>query len=108
MTAVEAVALGALAGSGSGNLDIHVAAPPWLQTRHELPCRDEDPEAFHPWTYGSACQKQIDAMKAVCLQCPVRAMCLEWALPQADLDGIVAATTPAERRRERARRARCQ
>jgi WhiB family redox-sensing transcriptional regulator len=76
--------------------------PPWLsEDTGPLPCGDADPEIFFPRTYGLACKGDIDAAKAACLSCPLLVRCGAWAIPQTDLEGIWAATTPRERRRIR-------
>lgn len=101
-----AVAAGRLAGPDSPCYSINVSAPPWLQPGGASPvCHTVRPETFFPRTYGLAYKDQIAEAKALCNACPLQDLCLEWALPKPDLDGIWAATTPPERRRlRRARR----
>jgi len=48
--------------------------------RKRAACLDEDPELFFPVGAGEAYQPQIDDAKAVCARCPVKKVCLEWAL----------------------------
>lgn len=82
-------------------LDLQVATPPWLQTALPLSCHGVDPELFFPDGYGLQYKEQIEEAKALCFSCPVRDLCLEWAAPITDLDGIWAGTSPPERRRIR-------
>ena len=96
--------VGVIARPGSRpDINFSVTKPPWLQVEEPLACQGQDPELFFPWSYGLQCKDQIDAAKDLCLQCPVRELCLAWAAPQTDLQGIWAATTPADRRRMRKR-----
>jgi WhiB family redox-sensing transcriptional regulator len=60
-------------------------------------CRDEDPELFFPISHGGPGRAQVDAAKAICARCPVRAECLTFAL-RTDSVGIVGGTTEDERR----------
>jgi WhiB family redox-sensing transcriptional regulator len=64
-------------------------------------CAQTDPELFHP-EHG---QKNAEA-KRVCLACPVRATCLEWALETGQQFGIWGGAGEDERRRMRAARNR--
>jgi WhiB family redox-sensing transcriptional regulator len=71
--------------------------------RHRAACRDEDPELFFPMGTGgresqtSVGDKQVAAAKSVCLRCPVRRACLDWALV-ALAEGIAGGLTEDERR----------
>ena len=52
-------------------------------------CRQADPELFFPVTAKEPAERQIEAAKAVCAPCAVRASCLSYALEAkagADLD----------------------
>jgi WhiB family redox-sensing transcriptional regulator len=60
-------------------------------------CRSEDPELFFPVTTARATLRQINAAKAVCRACTVRATCLSFGL-QTGQDGIWGGTTAEERR----------
>jgi WhiB family redox-sensing transcriptional regulator len=60
-------------------------------------CQGEDPELFFPFTANGAAVHQITAAKAVCARCPVRAICLAYAVTTGQ-DGIWGGTTPEERR----------
>ena len=71
--------------------------------RHRAVCRDVDPEQFFPAAEaGPAHDAQVAVAKAICVGCPVRAECLEFALTALS-DGIAAGLTPDERRRLRSR-----
>ena len=43
-------------------------------------CLDHDPELFFPIGDAGQAVSQLDEAKAVCAGCPVRCLCLEWAL----------------------------
>jgi WhiB family transcriptional regulator, redox-sensing transcriptional regulator len=60
-------------------------------------CQNEDPELFFPVTTYGAALRQVNAAKAVCRACAVRAACLSFGL-QTSQDGIWGGTTPEERR----------
>jgi WhiB family redox-sensing transcriptional regulator len=81
-----------------------VDVPPWIRHPEPLACT-ECPEAFFPYGYGREYRGEIEEARALCAACPVREMCLAWAVARPELDGIWAATTPPERRRLRTRRA---
>jgi WhiB family redox-sensing transcriptional regulator len=94
--------LGTIARPGSPiSLDINVDAPPWLRGGGALPCWQADPELFFPSQYNRTFEDQIAEAKAVCAGCPMRDVCLQWALERPYLEGIWAGTTPLERRRLR-------
>jgi WhiB family redox-sensing transcriptional regulator len=103
---MQAVDSGTLVGSVSLSLTVDgVDVPAWLSSEG-LGCTDTDAEMFFPEFYNLSCSTQIAAARAICTACPVRAMCLEWALARPSLEGIWAATTPMERRRIRNERKR--
>jgi WhiB family transcriptional regulator, redox-sensing transcriptional regulator len=61
-------------------------------------CIDEDPELFFPvGTTGPAIDQIADA-KEVCLRCPVRTECLDWALDTAQDAGVWGGLDEEERR----------
>ncbi|MBA2512795.1 MAG: WhiB family transcriptional regulator [Solirubrobacterales bacterium] len=67
--------------------------PPPARHR-EAACRDvPDPDIFYPSSGHTG-----DAAKAICKECPVRAVCLEWALDTGELYGIWGAHTAKERK----------
>jgi WhiB family redox-sensing transcriptional regulator len=72
---------------------------------HRAKCRDVDPELFFPVGTTGPAAAQIDAAKAVCLQCTVRDDCLEWAIATGQDAGVWGGTSEEERRSiRRARR----
>jgi WhiB family transcriptional regulator, redox-sensing transcriptional regulator len=74
----------------------------WVQ---QARCRDEDPELFFPIGSTGPAAVQVEAAKAVCLSCPVRLDCLEWALATAQDAGVWGGLSEEERRAlRRARR----
>ena len=60
-------------------------------------CQSEDPELFFPIATSGAALLQIDAAKAVCRDCAVRAACLAFGIHTSQ-DGIWGGTTSEERR----------
>jgi WhiB family redox-sensing transcriptional regulator len=71
-------------------------------------CRQADPELFFPVsTAQGPARRQAEAAKAICAQCPVRAVCLAYAL-EVMPEGIWGGTTSEERRLARRRIARRQ
>ena len=78
--------------------DRSVAPKPDLSWRHEASCRDTSPELFFPiGTTGQAID-QIAAAKMVCMGCPARVPCLEFALSTNQDSGVWGATSEEERR----------
>lgn len=59
-------------------------------------CGQTDPDAFFPEKGGST-----KAAKAVCLACPVRVRCLEYALSHEERFGVWGGLSEKERRRLR-------
>lgn len=75
----------------------------WVQ---RAKCKDEDPELFFPIGTTGPAAEQIERAKAVCVQCPVRQDCLEWALATGQDAGVWGGTSEEERRAmRRSRRA---
>ena len=66
-------------------------AEPWMG---EALCAQTDPEAFFPEKGGSTKEA-----KRVCLSCPVRETCLEWALANNEHFGIWGSKSERERRK---------
>ena len=60
---------------------------------HRARCKDEDPELFFPVGTTGPAAAQIAAAKSVCMQCPVRIECLEWAMETGQDAGV--SGTPA-------------
>ena len=59
-------------------------------------CKGLDPSIFFPATEDEADAEQA---KEVCMQCPVREACLEYALSVREKDGVWGGRTERERRR---------
>lgn len=62
-------------------------------------CKDEDPELFFPVSEVGPGERQVAQAKAVCARCPVRAICLGYALDEGLDHGVFGGTTPDERRK---------
>lgn len=60
-------------------------------------CRDGEPQNFFPVGDWDASLPQIDAAKAVCILCPVRKDCLEYAYRTNRTRGIWGGLTADER-----------
>jgi WhiB family redox-sensing transcriptional regulator len=72
---------------------------------HRARCKDEDPELFFPVGTSGPAACQIATAKAICMQCDVRALCLEWAMATAQDSGVWGGLSEEERRAlRRARR----
>lgn len=66
--------------------------------RQRASCREIDPELFFPDVAADA-----STPKRVCARCPVRKVCLDWALAHDEQYGVWGGLTNAERRRLRHR-----
>jgi WhiB family redox-sensing transcriptional regulator len=76
-----------------------IAAPPaW---RQRAACRGVDPGIFYPVT-----DEDAEDAKAICAQCDVCELCLQWALDRREHEGVWGGTTERERRRIIRRRRR--
>lgn len=64
---------------------------PWMQ---DAICAQTDPDAFYPEKGGSTAEA-----KRVCMRCPVRETCLEWALAGNERFGIFGGKSERERRK---------
>lgn len=64
-----------------------------LSWQDRASCLGTDPEFFHPRS-----QKGVTAAKEVCRGCPVRMLCLEYAIHRRERLGIWGGYTEAERR----------
>ncbi len=69
-------------------------------------CRSTDPDLFFPIGTTGPAVSQIEAAKAVCEACPVRAPCLEFALATNQDSGVWGAASEEERRILRKQRLR--
>lgn len=67
-------------------------------------CRDSAPDLFFPIGATGLALDQIEAAKAVCMRCPVREACLEFALATNQEAGVWGGTSEDERRKLRRRR----
>ena len=65
-----------------------------LSWRQKAACRGVDPDIFYPVSDDDA-----EAAKAICVTCPVREACLEYALVNRERDGVWGGATERERRR---------
>ncbi|MFC7660325.1 WhiB family transcriptional regulator [Pseudonocardia benzenivorans] len=81
----------------------HNRARDW---REDALCAQVDPELFFPTAEcGAVYDAQVAAAKRVCVGCPVRARCLDYALDALG-DGIAGGATPEERTALRGRAGR--
>jgi WhiB family redox-sensing transcriptional regulator len=64
-------------------------------------CRGVDPEVFYP---VSDDDEAAEEAKSICILCPVREPCLEFALTTREKDGVWGGLTERERRRVLRRR----
>src|SRR6516225_7863628 len=69
-------------------------------------CRRADPRLFFAAGPSEAAFAQAAQAKRICAGCPVRAVCLEWALTTEREIGVWGGTVPEERRALRAERGR--
>lgn len=74
--------------------------------RAQAACRGEDPELFFPVGSTGPALEQIAKAKEVCAGCPVREVCLDFALSTGQGYGIWGGLTEDERRSLRRRRQR--
>lgn len=61
-------------------------------------CRDEDPELFFPIGATGPAVAQVAEAKAVCNRCPVREICLSYALTTGQDAGVWGGLSEEERR----------
>ena len=72
--------------------------------RNTASCRDTDPTLFFPVGTTGTALDQIAAAKAVCSDCNVMDLCLEFALTTNQDSGVWGATSEEERRQIRRER----
>ena len=77
--------------------------------RNTAKCREVDPTVFFPIGSTGSALRQIEAAKAVCINCSVKDLCLEFALKTNQDSGVWGGAAEDERRqirrdRNRARR----
>lgn len=77
-----------------------------LDWRAQAACRSTDPDLFFPVGTTGPAVGQIEAAKAVCMTCPSKAPCLEYALSTHQDSGVWGATSEEERRTIRRQRRR--
>jgi WhiB family redox-sensing transcriptional regulator len=82
------------------------AMPATTDWRAYAACRHADPELFFPIGTTEAAVLQADQAKRICVGCPVRNACLDWALATGQAIGVWGGTDPQERRALRAQQAR--
>lgn len=86
--------------SGTASIKAFILDEPQpAQLATQAACRDTDPEAFFP--LGSSGGKTA---KRVCRRCPVRALCLTWAMDAGMDHGIWGGLNEDERRELKRRR----
>jgi WhiB family redox-sensing transcriptional regulator len=73
------------------------AAQPRFNWRLSAACRDLDPDLFFPIGTAGPAVIQVAEAKQVCVTCPVRQSCLDWALRHYQDYGIWGGTTEVER-----------
>ncbi len=74
-------------------LEDFLRRPAW---QREAACRSQGTR-----TWFSGTSPDIERARAVCHACPVQAPCLQYAMSEADLEGVWAGTTAKERRQMR-------
>ncbi|MFE6272282.1 WhiB family transcriptional regulator [Streptomyces goshikiensis] len=77
-----------------------------MDWRHNVPCREVDPELFFPIGTTGPALLQIEEAKAVCRRCPVTEQCLQWALESGQNAGVWGGLSEEERRAMKRRAAR--
>lgn len=82
----------------SRSLSLTVDCDEW---REYSACRDTNPDLFFPVGTTGPAIEQIEAAKAVCRQCEVQSLCLEFALMTNQDSGIWGGTSEEERRKLR-------
>jgi len=71
--------------------------------RDTAACRDSEPNLFFPIGSTGSAVDQIEAAKAICLECSVREECLNYALETNQEAGVWGGYAEDERRRLRKR-----
>lgn len=69
--------------------------------RNDAACRDSSPDLFFPIGTTGMASEQIDAAKSICMLCPVKGECLEFALATNQEAGMWGGATEEERRKLR-------
>lgn len=87
-----------MALNASHLLTLTLASDSW---RQNAACRDTNPDLFFPVGTTGPAIEQIEAAKAVCMQCEAINDCLEYALATNQDSGIWGGTSEEERRKIR-------
>ena len=74
--------------------------------RNTAKCREADPSLFFPIGSSGRALNQIAAAKAVCIECSVKDLCLEFALKTNQDNGVWGGASEEERRQLRRARNR--
>lgn len=76
--------------------------PDWMT---DALCAGEDPEIFFPdRTPGRRDQPRFSRAVKICMKCPVRALCLDWAVATEDRFAILGGMTAQQRSLHRNRK----
>jgi WhiB family redox-sensing transcriptional regulator len=76
--------------------------------RERAACLSEDADLFFPIGNTGLALVQIEEAKMVCLRCPVRETCLEWALSKGEDAGVWGGLSEDERKALRRRESRAR
>lgn len=66
--------------------------------RDDAECRRHDPDLWFAVGHSPGWQAKTEEAKSICGRCPVRSVCLEWALSTGQQAGVWGGLTEAERR----------
>ena len=69
-----------------------------------IACRESDPDVWFPDNQQHHMSMEFRIAKKLCGQCPVKNLCLEFALVNEEDHGLWGGLTPAERKRLRRKR----
>jgi WhiB family transcriptional regulator, redox-sensing transcriptional regulator len=67
-------------------------------------CRSADPEIFFPISWTGPGRADVTRAKAICADCRIQRLCLDYAIDSGQADGVWGGTTEEERRLIAARR----
>ena len=70
----------------------------YFDWRDDAACRNADPELFFTDDDTRSARARVKTAKLICRACPVRALCLSWALASGYEAGIWGGHTEEERR----------
>jgi len=77
-----------------GGVDMSANRENW---RSQGVCRSYDPDLFFPVSSSGLFLEQVADAKAICMKCPVRSQCLEFALRTREAHGVWGGTSEQER-----------